>query len=786
VYFSRWRDDGHNPSFTVYSSVFRDYGGAGDSGDVYTFLQRELNLSFAEAVNWLRRYVGGHIQPAAQRPAPAPATPNEPPPAEWQSAARAGLEAAQRYLWSDKPAARRALAYLRTVRGLNDDTIRAAGYGYNPNWQAVNWRNPDTGRKAYLPPGIIEPWESDGALWALRVRCRVGNLADALGIPPDTDRTGEELPKYLNLAGSKQSGALYNGNAIQPGRDVLIVEGGFDAQLAGQILGPQVAVVTLGSATNTPTARRLAQLQSAGRVFLLLDTDEAGQAAQRKLLAALGDKAIPLQLPTGKDVTEFIVQHGGDLRAALASQLSPAWWPQGLPDTIRTALLTYFRDSTALVIEILNTAVQRGLIDSRSFTIKMVCEASQALGFNITHANIRRVLADLEGYFFTKIGTKESHPDFTSITAKNPGRPAAVYCLRSLDAVKKAIIMWAAPRIYEKHHPVAEDRGEGVVAVPTRAMLETLGFTSEEAGIFAQKLDAVLRPVYALQGDVQRKTCQAARRELNRLVKDLDAPSSTPLPPDMLVSNAAGYRAAFLRATNDPGERRSRKQIARLLGVAQSHVDVLLRRAGLRRAVKEGEYECLPLRQDENIVHQIEAGARRVHGFPKTIALEQPDGSSIEYPYFKGAAVPPVVIEQMAQGAAAFAYFQVANRYIPGEPLPPEPPRRKAPPEALEPLAKEAETLAPAKKPLKRRPYHGPSYDPEWVRDQFRLALLLAGRLRYRYTPDPRLFDVVTGEILEQPSGRRLLGLLLGIRFPERPDSLLDAGLALGGVVEDG
>ena len=388
TYRARWRDDGQNASFTVYPDRFKDYGGRGRSGDVYEFLQHELDLSFTEALDWLAQHTGsGHTIPTRQRKAtPARRPSTEPPAPQWQHAAQDALEQAQAYLWSDAPDAARVREYLRTVRGFTDETIKAAGYGYNPRWQPLDYQHPQRNYRVKLSPGIVEPWWCDGVLWALRVRRRVGNLAQWLNQPDDTLGRGD-APKYLNLAGSKQTGAMYNADTITPDGDVLVVEGGFDAQLAAQHLD-DVAVVTFGSATNTPPARRIQQLKQARRVFLLLDADDAGQAAQSQLAAVLDGNAYSVTLPQGNDVTDFIVNHNGDLgavlqEAAASGRVTPptdtsadrgAWWANGVPDGVRSALLNYFRPTTAPVIELVNTAVRRGLLSAQAFTINQLLQ----------------------------------------------------------------------------------------------------------------------------------------------------------------------------------------------------------------------------------------------------------------------------------------------------------------------------------------------------------------------------------------------------------------------------
>src|SRR5690606_22239632 len=92
--------------------------------------------------------------------------------------------------------------------------------------------------------------------------------------------------KYLNVTGSKLRGALFNGDAVQPDKPLLIVEGEFDAMLAGQLL--DLAVITPGPVSNTLTNRQLEHIRAASVVYILMDNDEAGQGAAQSLTAAIG------------------------------------------------------------------------------------------------------------------------------------------------------------------------------------------------------------------------------------------------------------------------------------------------------------------------------------------------------------------------------------------------------------------------------------------------------------------------------------------------------------------
>lgn len=909
MHYARWRDDGRHASFAVYATHFVDYGGSGVSGDVYSFLETELGLSFTEALAWLADYLNHPSSPSrlptSQARGPSKArdirnsagTETSATDAAWQTVAESLLTDAQAFLWSNRREARMVLKYLIEARGLTPETIKARGYGYNPSWRRV----PEL--ETSLAPGIIEAWRSAGQLQALRVRCRVGTLAQALGRRDELGRDGRALPKYLNLRGSRGSGVLFNGDAIQEGSLVLLVEGGFDAALAGQVLahfGPQsvsqtkttddgvthhgartrphktvgaryispddaashkiapdgdnaivndgndlaeptitgsidaaptddgvthheIVAVTLGGVSSRPSAHSLAQLERASRVILLLDSDEAGQTAQAHLQTLLADKAVPAQLPTGKDVTEFVVEAGGDLCQVVREAIAPALWKGELPDGIRSALLAYFRPSTAAVIEMLNQAMQQMLLDPQAFTLSQLNHANQLLGFGLSSSSIRRVVEELDGHFFSKLSTESIHPLVLSSGKK--GRPSVFYRVRSDEAIYDALLSWCVPRIVESVYKLERDAQgrvvDGTVLRPTPAMLAAIGpvnHNTVEAGSIAPIGDAVvndgndpaeptttdgmsatatvagvmagetlftewlLAAEAAMaeddQDEAQRKAWRL-KRALSRLRQGLHSYASTPLLDNMgewPLNNAANYRAAFLRASNNAEQRRSRRQMRETIGISDGQLDTLLQRAGLERMVPEGEYEFEPitLENTRNLQGKMRSAARRHQGFPKTFVVQSEDGFFVnEYPAMKPDTLVYVAsLLQQEEGSTVHLRVQVANHYreidldetvaadTPTEPIPPSvPPLREGKPEAprygVERGLGRGQTKQGGRKARQR--HYGPTHNPDWIADQLVWTLLLLGDAAYR---GDDLIATRTGQTLDPDDPAALLACL--------------------------
>ncbi|MBA4179651.1 MAG: hypothetical protein C0506_03590 [Anaerolinea sp.] len=267
------------PSFVVYPATRSYYCfGCGAGGDVIDFVARLNGVAFKEAVALLAG------TPSLMAPASILRDPNAVVPPVHPGQAPAIVETAVAFyharLWSHLE----ALDYL-TARGMGEATIRRCRLGFGTPGLARELEGRgldfDTARSLGLLAGDRE--------------CFVGRI-----IIPDchggraTWLTGRRLderePRYLNL---QQEKPLLGLDRIQ-GPAVVVTEGPFDWLTAVEWGIPATAL--LGTRVSSRTEQQLHRFE---RVYLALDGDAAGREATSELLDRLGERAIPVTLPSG-------------------------------------------------------------------------------------------------------------------------------------------------------------------------------------------------------------------------------------------------------------------------------------------------------------------------------------------------------------------------------------------------------------------------------------------------------------------------------------------------------
>jgi DNA primase len=307
---------GKNNNFSVSAKGGYKCFVCGESGDVFTFVQKHLGLDFVESVKWVGNKVGVEVQEVAKR-----ADDRDSREPFWEVNATAA-EFFRNQLW-ESPSAQIARDYL-TSRGLSREDADRFGIGYAP-------REPMAMRAHLAALGFDDDRQFNAGVLTrsddrpeLRPRFR-GRLMfpiyDVAGHPVGFGGRvlGDGTPKYLNSADSavfSKSHLLYGLNwakqAIRKADRLIIVEGYFDV-IRLMLAGITEVVAPMGTALTDQQAELIRKYTK--NVFLLYDSDQAGLKATfragDKLLAS-GIAAHVISLPDGEDPDTFVAKEGAD------------------------------------------------------------------------------------------------------------------------------------------------------------------------------------------------------------------------------------------------------------------------------------------------------------------------------------------------------------------------------------------------------------------------------------------------------------------------------------------
>lgn len=320
------------PSFYVFPErgTWRCFGACATGGDLFSFLQRAENITFAEALRRLADRTGVTLPTARVA-------------AQEEQAHRVlfdlNQEAADYFhrILVYSPAGEQTLRYLAS-RGISRESITRFQLGLSPKgWEILKNHLRDRGyaEADMLQAGLLVSREEGGTYDRFRERLMFP-IRDAKGrhIGFGARSLDDSLPKYLNSPQSPvfdKSGVLYALDAAQEGvrasGQAVIVEGYMDALQAHQS-GFTNVVTAMGTSL---TERQVGLLKGLAIQFLLaLDPDAAGEEATRRSLegawnifqrvgvAAAGvgvlhpKEELPdlriISLPSGKDPDELIRQ----------------------------------------------------------------------------------------------------------------------------------------------------------------------------------------------------------------------------------------------------------------------------------------------------------------------------------------------------------------------------------------------------------------------------------------------------------------------------------------------
>lgn len=283
------------PSFYVFaeSQTWRCFG-CNEGGDIFTFVQKQQNLDFREALVYLAEKAGVAAGDEEQRSQEAEQERRE------MHAAKERLRRVNEdaLLWFHQVLLRSkeaagARAYLQE-RGISSDSVVAFGLGYAPDrWdglcgyllaQGYSERELVMGGLARARDDGVGSDGGNGVYDYFRHRL-IFPIRDIRGqvLGFGGRALGDNSPKYLNSPQTllfEKNSVLYAldmaKDAIKQAKQVIIVEGYVDALIAHQY-GTKQTVACIGSAI---TEKHIAQLKKLTKqVTLALDPDAAGAAA---------------------------------------------------------------------------------------------------------------------------------------------------------------------------------------------------------------------------------------------------------------------------------------------------------------------------------------------------------------------------------------------------------------------------------------------------------------------------------------------------------------------------
>jgi DNA primase catalytic core len=317
-----------SPSFHVHPDrgFFKCFG-CGAGGDVFSFVQKQENIPFPDALRMLAKRYGVEVE--NEDPRAARARSEKEAIYHANDVARAFFH---RMLLDPREGAA-ARAYCAN-RGITDATIEAFALGYAPNaWEALGaeLRRNDVPAEIAQKAGLIKANDRGGFRDFYRERLMIPTFATTGETIAFGGRAldGKE-PKYINTATTPvyiKGRYLYALNVARRAAakedSAIVVEGYLDC-IALHQAGFANAVAVLGTSFTPEQARELRKVAS--RAVLCFDADAAGVEAALKsieTLTAEGVAASALRIPDGKDPDEFIRRNGADaFRALLAKPIA--------------------------------------------------------------------------------------------------------------------------------------------------------------------------------------------------------------------------------------------------------------------------------------------------------------------------------------------------------------------------------------------------------------------------------------------------------------------------------
>ncbi|WP_288221472.1 DNA primase [uncultured Clostridium sp.] len=311
-----------SPSFSVSQEkqIYKCFG-CGESGNVITFVMKNKNMTFIDAVKYLADRANIILEDEKRV---------NPTTKKKELLYKVNVEAG-RFFYSNLRANKTAIDYFLN-RGIRQETINRFGLGYaKDSWNSLlfHLRKLGFSDNLLLEAGLVLTSEKTGNKYD-RFRNRVmfpvfdyrGKVIGFGGRVLDDSK-----PKYLNSPetlvfqkGTNLYGLNFAIKSNMKERYFIMVEGYMDLITLHQY-GITNVVASLGTALTVNQARLLKRY--ADKVIISYDADVAGQTATMRGLEILKDAGFDvrvLSIPQGKDPDEYVRVNGKDAFIKLINQ----------------------------------------------------------------------------------------------------------------------------------------------------------------------------------------------------------------------------------------------------------------------------------------------------------------------------------------------------------------------------------------------------------------------------------------------------------------------------------
>jgi DNA primase len=477
------------PSFVVYpeSQSYHCFG-CGKSGDAFNFVMETEKLEFRDALKLLAERAGVELQSQQRRVDPERDRDRE----RLIDLNERAAAFFSNLLWIS-PTAADARAVLDR-RGVDRRTAERFGIGFAPDsFDALksHFLAREVAEDELVAAGLLSRREEDGRTWD-RFRNRItfpirNREGQTVGF--GARALGDQPPKYLNSAET----AIFNKrtllyaldkayDAIRRSRSIVIVEGYMDAIAAHQF-GYENVVASMGTAL-TP-AQVSSVRRYVDRVFMALDSDDAGQLATLRGIEAMRDsfadeervevrpgQLVRFERTLGAEIRIVVLPHGKDPDELIRAD--PRAWPAALDASI--PLVEYFLTRSLAAVDASPFARAQALqevavpilreIGDPTVLSHYVALAARLLGLKDTevHAAVRRRVA-------RRVERAPSAPSAVDRpSARDPERLLAALTLRYPQAALIQLDQLDAEDVLDTRHreiiaAVARTQGDSDAAV---------------------------------------------------------------------------------------------------------------------------------------------------------------------------------------------------------------------------------------------------------------------------------------------------------------------------------